>query len=327
MPSDTHHSRIDPDFSREVLQELYEYRHKRRLVAWLLWGTLGWFGAHRFYLRRTFTGLAMLFTGGGALLWWIVDATLLNDLVAAYNEEQEQRRKAGLPPKDLAFMPPLHDEALEATPEWITRWEARSRGRQALRLAGDLLVLYVAGDVLGRLSSVQGVPEAIVAVAFLALITVVGAGPAWLHELPVVKDFVRWSHQLRLFYYHNKPANPFSLLIRPVLGTISAPFRTRARAEVRMYAELGAVFTAIFLLLDIVQDILVPAVSPTASFQVSSVLGGWVRQGMVTFFAIYAFAAPIGAVLTLYLLTRPTHTVPRILAAWTLVAILLGVIR
>ncbi|MEJ2215893.1 MAG: TM2 domain-containing protein [Gemmatimonadota bacterium] len=256
-----------------------------------------------------------------------VDASLLNDLVAAYNEEQEQRRKAGLPPKDLAFMPPLHDEALEATPEWITRWEARSRGRQAIRLAGDLLVLYVAGDVLGRLSSVQGVPEAIVAVVFLALITVAGAGPEWLHELPIVKDFVRWSHQLRLFYYHNKPANPFSLLIRPVIGMISAPFRTRARAEVRMYAELGAVFTAIFLLLDIVQDILVPAVSPTASFQVSSVLGGWVKQGIVTFFAIYAFAAPIGAVLTLYLLTRPTHTVPRILAAWTLVAILLGVIR
>ncbi|HKJ92296.1 MAG TPA: TM2 domain-containing protein, partial [Longimicrobiales bacterium] len=235
MPSDTHHSRIDPDFSREVLKELYEYRHKRRWAAWLFWGTLGWFGAHRFYLRRTFTGLAMLFTGGGALIWWVVDGTMLNGMVADYNAEQERRRQQGLPPKDLAFMPALDDEALEATPPWIERWEARSRGRKAFRFAGDLLVLYVAGYALGSLSPVQGVPEAIVAVVFLAVITVMGAGPAGLHELPVVKDFVRWSHQLRLFYYHNKkPASPFVLLIRPVLGMLWAPFRMRDRSEVRL---------------------------------------------------------------------------------------------
>lgn len=31
----------------------------------------------------------------------------------------------------------------------------------------------------------------------------------------------------------------------------------------------------------------------------------------MTFVAIYAFAAPIGAVITLYVLVTPTHTLPR----------------
>ena len=44
----------------------------------------------------------------------------------------------------------------------------------------------------------------------------------------------------------------------------------------------------------------------------------------MTFLITYAFATPIGAVLTLYLLTRRTHTVPRILGAFALVAIAMG---
>ncbi len=44
----------------------------------------------------------------------------------------------------------------------------------------------------------------------------------------------------------------------------------------------------------------------------------------MTFFVIYAFATPIGAVLTLYLLTRRTHTVPRLLGGLALLFIALG---
>lgn len=40
-----------------------------------------------------------------------------------------------------------------------------------------------------------------------------------------------------------------------------------------------------------------------------------------TFVVIYAFATPIGAVLTLHLLMRPTHSVPRALGAVTISAI------
>jgi TM2 domain-containing membrane protein YozV len=34
---------------------------------------LGLFDGHRFYLERHGTGLLMLLTGGGFMIWWVVD--------------------------------------------------------------------------------------------------------------------------------------------------------------------------------------------------------------------------------------------------------------
>jgi hypothetical protein len=52
----------------------------------------------------------------------------------------------------------------------------------------------------------------------------------------------------------------------------------------------------------------------------------WAQEAFMTFVMIYAFAAPIGAVLTLYVLTRPTHTVPRLLAVFAVVSVALGAV-
>lgn len=326
MPAPAQQRHIDPDFSREILEELYAYRRKRRALAWLLWATLGWLGAHRFYLEREFTGLAMLFTGGGGLVWWLVDAALLNGMVDRHNGEQDRREAAGLPPVELAFMPALHDDAaLRRTPPWLEVWQQRGRTRRVLRFGGDLLVLLIAGSALGSMADVNGVPEAIVAVVALAFITALGAGPKWFDELPGAHGFVRWSHRLRLFYYHNPPGSPPAMLVRAGLGILWAPFSGKARAEVKMFVELGAVFTGVFLLADLVPGVLVPLFSAGQSLQLGSVARDWAGQAFMTFFATYAFATPIGAVLNLYLLTRPTHTVPRALAVFTLVAIAMGV--
>lgn len=317
-------SRIDPDFSRQVLEELYTYRRKRPGVAWLLWGTLGWLGAHRLYLGRELTGLAMLFTGGGALIWWAADAFFLNRMLRAHNREQARRESEGLPPVGLDAMPPLADEALEKTPRWLEAWTGQGAWARRLRFAGDLLVLLVAGAALGSVAGVDGALEAQVAVVVLVAVTSLGAGPAWLDRVPGAGHLLRWSHRLRLFYYHNKPGNPVALLLRPALGVLWAPFRRKDRAEVKLYVELGAAFTAGFLLLDVIPEVLVPLFSRGTSLEPSSVVSGWVGEAFATFFLTYAFAAPIGAVLTLYLLVRATHTVPRLLSAFTLVAILVG---
>ncbi len=316
---------LDPDFSRDVLRELYAYRRKRRRVAWALWATLGWLGAHRFYLGHEFTGLAMLFTGGGALAWWLVDAALINGMVDQHNERQAFRERHGMPPLEMDFMPPLWKGALERTPTWLERWEARSRWREGLRFAGDVLVVLITGTLLGGFFGTDGAAEAIVAVLLVAGITAMGAGPRWLDDVPGVHALTRWSHRLRLFYHHNAPGSPPALLLRSVLGILAAPFRARDRAEVKLYIELGAAFTAGFLLLDLVPEVLIPLFSPDVPFQLGSVLGGWILEALTTFFLTYAFAAPIGAVLTLYLLVRPTHTVPRLLAGLTVVAIALGI--
>ena len=318
-------ARQDADFSRKVLRELYSYPRKRRAVAWLLWLFLGWAGAHRFYLNREFTGLAMLFTGGGVLLWWGVDAFLVDRMVLGYNNDQALRKVEGRPPRELDAMPPLDDVVLDRTPEWVERWRSRGVVRRGLRLAGDVLVLLVAASALGGLiGEAEGALEAGVAVLLLVGLTAMGSGPDWIDDIPGVRGLPRWSHQLRLFYRYNPPGSPLLLLFRPVTGAVTAPFRAKARAEVRLYVELGAIFTAFFLLLEVVPEIVVPAILPGRSVALGSFVAGWVGEVFLTFFFVYAFATPVGAVLTRHLLIERTHTVPRLLCGLTAVMLFLG---
>lgn len=317
---------LDPDFSRGVLEDLYAYRRKRRAVAWLLWLFLGLVGAHRFYLERPFSGTIQLFTAGGVLVWWLIDAGRINGMVREHNAEQARREREGLPPIEMEGMPPLREEELRHVPDWVTRWSEHGRTRRGLRLAGDALVLLVAGTGLGAVVGTDGALEAVAAVVLLAGMTSLGAGPPWLDDVPGFRALVRWTHRLRVFYYHNEPGSPPTLLLRAMLGVLWAPFRSASRTEVRLYVELGAAFTAFFLLLDIIPEAVVPLLSASESFQLEALLEGWLAEAVMTFLFTYALAAPVGGVLTLHVLVHRTHTVPRILAVFTLVAIGLGLV-
>jgi len=153
-----------------------------------------------------------------------------------------------------------------------------------------------------------------------------GAGPDWLDEVPGFRALTRWTHRLRVFYYYNEPASPLGLLLRSAIGILWAPFRAKDRAEVRLYVELGAGFSALFLLLDLVPAVLVPLVSGAGFPGFQSLTEGWIGQVVTTFLLTYVLAAPVGGVLTLYLLTRPRHTLPRVLALFTLAAIAMGIL-
>lgn len=50
---------------------------KSRLVALILCLTLGWIGAHRFYVRKYGTGLLQLLTCGFGLIWTFIDFFLI----------------------------------------------------------------------------------------------------------------------------------------------------------------------------------------------------------------------------------------------------------
>lgn len=314
--------RIDPDFAHEVLGDLYAYRRKRRLVAWLLWVGLGWLGAHRFYLERPGTGLLQMLTGGGALVWWVLDAWRIGAMVDAHAVEQERRKRAGEPPLELSFMPPRAVDVLNEPPEWTSRWAERGRAWRGMRLAGDLLVLAFAGTALGALAGVEGGTEAVVAVVALILVTLLGAQANGLNQVPVLRALVRWSHRLRLFYYFNRPGSPPGLLFRSVIGIMLAPFRRRDRAEVGLYLQLGAAFTLFFMAADLIEDVVVPLGTGLGSLDPARLVALWFQELFTTFLVIYAFAAPVGAILTLYVLTRENHTVPRLLGL--LVLMLMG---
>jgi len=304
----------DADFSRAVLEDLYRYPRKRKWLARLLWlPPMGLLGAHRFYLDRTGTGIAMMFTLGGAGAWWIVDFFLLPGIVRAFNEDQAEREAEGLPPRSLSFMPPLGGGLLPETPHW-----AEKRGGQT-RLGGDILLLLLFGAALGAQTISTGNPEPVIAVIALVAITLLGARWDALAQIPILSGFDRWNHRLRLFYFVTDPGGPVKLALRPIFGLAIAPFRKRARAEARLYLQLGAWFTVIFTAMDLLQ-----AISFGGGFSFSPVsLFGDMLQTMVT---VYLFAAPIGAILTTHLLLERTDRLLWTLSGVTVLAVVLGMV-
>lgn len=302
-----------PDFSRSVLEDVYRYRDKRLDVTWALWLVTGLLGGHRFYLGKTGTGLLMLVTGGGAGLWWLVDALLVGRMVGEHNRMQARREKAAMPPVGMEFMPAMPtDRDLEGEPEWADLRKGR------VRLAGDAFVLLIAGWALGAVTASRGDFEALAAVLALIAITVFGA--RWDPTLPLLSDLDRWSHRLRLYYRFNDPGGPLSLMFRPLVGPLTAWFRKKARAEVRLYLQLGAVFTIGFTLLDLAQ--VAYSTEGGLGFDVQPLIGDL----FVTFFSVYAFATPIGATLTTHLLLERRDEVVWVLSGLTVVAIGMGML-
>lgn len=304
----------DPDVSRAVLEDLYRYPRKNPALAWFLWVTTGFLGGHRFYLERTGTGVVMLFTSGGLFVWWLVDGLRLGGMIAAFNEEQERRERLGLPPTALAFMPSLDRNVLRGPPLWAPR-----RGGH-VRLVGDAVVLLIAGAALGAVSASTGNFEGVVAILVLVAVTNMGARWDALARRPVFRALDRWSHRLRLFYYVNDPGSPLALLLRPLVGTVSAFFRKRARAEARIYLQLGAVFVLLFTLIDLAQAMAESGGTFTGSLQA---LAG---EMVMTFVIIYAFASPIGATLTTHVLLHRSDRTLWVLSGITLMALALGLL-
>ena len=80
----------DPD-----VKHLLQYQDEKKSLAatYLLWGFVGAFGGHRFYLGKKGTAVAMLaltLTIVGIVvtfIWWIVDAILIPDYVKELNRE------------------------------------------------------------------------------------------------------------------------------------------------------------------------------------------------------------------------------------------------
>jgi hypothetical protein len=309
------HPPRDPDLSPTVVEDLYRYPRKHRVVAWALWVTTGFLGGHRFYLERTGSGILMLFTSGGAFVWWILDAFKLGAMIDAYNDEQEKRQRSGLPPVALAFMPSSSQSVLRDPPFWAAR-----RGGRA-RLAGDTLVLLVAGVLLGSVSGSTGNFEGVVAILVLIAVTNLGARWRELARRPVLRSLDRWSHRLRLFYYVTDPGSPLALLVRPVVGTVSAFFSQRARAEARLYLELGAVFVILFTLIDVAQALADSGGSLMGSAR------ALIGEMAMTFVIIYAFASPIGAILTTHVLLDRSDRTLWVLSGITLLALAMGIAR
>lgn len=302
----------DPDFSADIVDALYQYRYKSLPVAVVLAVAGGIFGAHRFYLGRTLTGIPMLLTVGGGLIWWIVDLFRIRVMVDAFNREEDSRKEKHLPPQGMGFLPPKGELDLNGPPTW-----ARKRGGRR-QVAGSAVVLSLIGLSIGAVTGSTGIFEPVFLVIVFIAVTLTAARWKNLSHIPVLGSLGRWNHRLRLYYYNVDPGSLWLLILRPITGIFAAPWRARARAEVRLYLQIGVVFSALFALQDLLEVV--------RSDSLSSGLGLMLSEFVQTLLYTYAFVAPVGALLTTQLLLSRHDRVVWTLSAITIVFIYFGLV-
>ncbi|MEM8941478.1 MAG: NINE protein [Pseudomonadota bacterium] len=301
----------DPDFSPEVVNELYRHRNRHPWVTFALGVFLGPLGAHRFYTGRPLTGLLMLLSGGGGLLWWVRDLFYLRILTETCNDIGRQRFDAGLPPADLAFLPPREELRLSEPPYWSSR---RSGSR---RLVASAILLCLIGFALGSVSGATGLYEPVAVLVLFIALSLIAARWRGIERIPVLGSMVRWAHRLRLFYHTVDPGSTWWLMMRPLIGLLFSPWQPKARAEVRLYLQFGLTLTAVFTVLDLVQLL------ESGGFW--SGLGLLIGEALQTLVYTYVFVAPAGALLTTQLLLARRDIVVWVLAAITLICIKTGI--
>ena len=304
------HPDSDPDFAEEVVADLYRYKPKRYPIVLAIALTCGVLGIHRMYLAKSASGIAMLLSLGGGLVWWVTDLFRLRKMVHTFNEEEALREAAHLPPQGMDFLPPKEALDIHSPPTWAKKRGTRSR----LITSGFLLCLI--GFVLGVISGATGVIEPSLTLVIFIVITLLAARTPSISHIPLLGGLSRWSHRLRLYYHTTDPGSVGLLALRPVAGIFFAPWLSRARTEVRLYLQLGVVFALGFALLDIADAIDRDSIGASLGFLLSDFLQ--------TLVYTYVFVAPAGALLTTQLLLARRDRVVWALSALTLAGVYMG---
>lgn len=73
----------------QLLSSEMDRRKKSTATTWILWVFLGNIGAHRYYLGKVGTGVAMTLTLGCLGIWTLVDLFLINGMINKKNTEIE----------------------------------------------------------------------------------------------------------------------------------------------------------------------------------------------------------------------------------------------
>ncbi|MGB2426851.1 MAG: TM2 domain-containing protein [Alteromonas sp.] len=300
----------DPDFSQTVIDELYCPKPKYASVALLLAIFLGLFGGHRFYLGMVLTGTVMFLSAGGGFICWIVDIFRIKTLVREHNQRQQERQDAGLPPNDLAFLPPKVDFTINRPAAWLPKRSSKGR------VYGSLFLLTLIGFILGVISGPTGTYEPTIILIIFIIASLVTARIKLAAQVPLIASLTRWVHRLRLYYYSVDPGNIWLLGLRPLYGVFFAPFTKKARAEVRLYFELGLIFSILFVVSDLFEI--------AQQNSIWAGIGRAIAEFVQTLIFTYLFVAPVGALLTTQILLSRRDWVIWLLSAACVYGIYIG---
>jgi len=317
---------VAPQVRNQLIRELHTFPLKKPVVTRIVWLVLGLLGGHRFYLGHIGLGVLQMLTVGGVFVWWIVDGFRLRQLVAAYNEEQRSRQREGRPPIGMDFVPIVEPEALAAPPVWARPSEPAGRpvlGQRArfAELFADAIAVMFFGYVLGALTTGTGYHTAAWTVGAMLIMINFADFMIPAHEWPFARGMIHWDYRLRLFYHFNQPGRRLALYLRPIIGLFHAPFQAKHRAEVYLYLEIGSVFILTRAMMGLFGG---ETWTLIRSMDIGGFVGNWIKGIVIGFFTIYAFAAPIGAILMKHVLLRRPNYIRWGLSAVILYFLIIG---
>jgi hypothetical protein len=252
----------------------------------------------------------MFLTGGGGMIWWLIDIFHVKSLVTEQNRIEKERQDAGEPPLNLAFLPSRKAITLNTLPAWIHKRSSKSR------VYGSLFLLSLTGFILGVIAGPTGTYEPTFIVVVFIVASLVAARWEMANKIPIIASLMRWVHKLRLYYYSVDPGNIWLLSMRPILGVLYAPFNQKARAEVRLYLELGLVFSILFFISDLMQILEYESIWEG--------IGMTIAEFFQTLIFTYLFVAPVGALLTTQILLSRSDWVIWVLSIACIVCIWTG---
>lgn len=252
----------------------------------------------------------MLLTVGGVLVWWVRDLFQLRSLVNDCNTQEKRRIDEGLAPGSMPFLPPRRELKLNAPPQWAERRAGKGR------VVGSALLLTLLGFTLGTVTASTGLYEPSIILLLFCIASLLAARWKRMSSIPGLNALSRWVHRLRLYYHTVDPGSLWLLILRPLFGVFIAPWRPKARAEVKLYLQFGGVLVLVFFVGDALE-----------LMQSGGLWNGFfllISEFLQTLLFTYLFVAPAGALLTTQLLLADRDGVVWFLCSLILCAVCLG---
>lgn len=301
---------LDDQVHDQLVRELHTYPRKNVRISLVLWVFAGFLGVHRIYLGQLGYGLLMMLTGGGLLVWWLIDGFRLRKMVEAFNEEQAKRQEQDQPPIGMEFVPVVTSDTFHSLPAWADRRLYKNGVKQSFsrllsELTADIVALLIFGYILGSITAETEYRAAAYAVIVMAFMINFVDYLLPYHNWPIARGMIHWDYKLRLYYHFNEPGKRWKLYLRPLFGILTAPFNKKSRSEVLLYLELGSVFIVGRAIIGLYNgntwDLIV-------NMDLLGFAGSWISGLFLGFITVFGFAGPIGAILMKHvLLRRPNY--------------------
>lgn len=227
---------------------------KSYLIAYLLFFTLGWLGAHRFYIGRWTTGLIYLLIfslwGAAVILLMLIDFFLLLFLV-------KKARRTSRSEDPLTLLLPLLFSNQIGSPKILAPWAQTPLNpfRWLLNSLDNLLriILFFIGPLIVMMYSlyISGSPETLILMIVIlifagyigpmhqvlnAIQTAFQNSPS-LTKVPLLLEIIETLQGFYNYYFQHRPANVLYYILFPITGLISLLSQS-AQQEFKLYKNI-----------------------------------------------------------------------------------------